>query len=248
MKINSDSLNKFLDRIKIEKMICELPVKINGNVFSICTMDKLKQVVIQGAIHLSDQVPNPMSFSFPDLTKLGSILDEFSGEIDVDLNGTQATFMDSLKSIKTEIVKTDLFDAIQHKIKLSATSSGFNVLMNGENKEYDDFIQFNGKLMKYYLEKCKSVKSPFYLIEQTNEDLILSSEYKLDSVKMKIDVGSRFTNNKSFWMVSFIKDIFKKNPYECKMYVNERTDPLILDFLDNSGDYNTLTFFIAPRG
>ena len=93
----------------------------------------------------------------------------------------------------------------------------------------------------------KIVKSPFYLFQQINDELILNVESKTDSIKYKCDLKSKFKEDKSFWMIEFVKEIFKKNPYECKMFLNGNHSPLIIDSFNPEGSYNFVTFLVAPK-
>lgn len=248
MKINPKELSSFLKRIQIEKMITELPVVIENDHFKFLTTDASKQVVAKGLIKLPNAIEKDITFSFPNLSKLTAILDEFDEECELVVDNQHAAFSDSEKCLKTEITKTALYQSILSNVDFNRDGKSFELKMNGESLKYDDSIKFNGKEFQKILNKCKVIKSPFYLIQQINNELIVSAETKTDSMKFKCDFKSKFQVDKTYWLIEFAKEIFKKNQIECELFINERNMPLILDTFNMDGSYNYVTFLIAPKG
>lgn len=247
MKINPKELSKFLNRIQIEKMITELPVVIENNKFMFMTTDSSKQVVASGTILLPNAIEKDISFSFPILSKLIAILDEFDDECELTIENQHAAFSDPEKCLKTEITKTTLLQSILANVDFNRNGNSFSLKLNGNIIEYNDSIKFNGKEFQKILNKCKVVKSPFYLIQQLNNELIVSAETKSDSMKFKCDFKSKFYVDKTYWLIEFVKEIFKKNPIDCELFINDRHMPVILDTFDANAHYNHISFLIAPK-
>lgn len=244
MKLNVSDLKSFLSRIQIGKeMITEVPIRIRGNLLHVLTTNENKQVIIRGSMELPEQYPN-MEFSFPKLKDILDSLKDFSGEVVFQLQNGFATFMDSEKEYKTEVIQSSLYESIEKVAKFESLDE-FNhkVTIAGQEFIFNDSIEFNGSDMVKAMKKCDVSKSPFYSLSQESGRLTLTSDSKTSSMKVNLNLEP-FKEDKNTFLVEFYREIFKNNSEKVRLFIPSRSSPAYLDTL---GDKSRIQFLIAPK-
>lgn len=253
IKIDADILKKFLNRFLIGKnekcLITEAPFKVHEKSIEILTVDPSKQVVIHGFLNM-DINPNipcnkPVDFSVPSLPKLFSIISEFNGEIDLEVNNGYLKISNKEKKIKTNVIESNLYEAIMKTLSVSREGNMMNLKIRSEEVVYDDFMRITGGEMKKGLDQCKVAKSPFFYLDQINNEVFIMTETKTESVELKLKPEKGFSKDKGIWLIEFTREIFKNNKESLEIFVRSKEDPVLIS--SNSPQY-MIHYVIAPKG